>query len=121
MAPAAIPAPRLALNGIRKAYPGVLANDDVALTVQEGEIHALLGENGAGKSTLVKIIYGVLAPDEGQISWEGRPVRIASPHAARDLGIGMVFQHFSLFEALSVLENVALGFDAAMNRKALAK
>jgi ABC-type uncharacterized transport system ATPase subunit len=121
MAPTAAPAPRLALTGIRKAYPGVLANDDVALTVQEGEIHALLGENGAGKSTLVKIIYGVLAPDEGQIHWEGRPVTIPSPHAARHLGIGMVFQHFSLFEALSVLENVALGFDAAMNRKALAE
>jgi general nucleoside transport system ATP-binding protein len=115
-----MPPPRLALSGIRKAYPGVLANDDVALTVEEGEIHALLGENGAGKSTLVKIIYGVLAPDEGQINWEGRPVTIASPHAARHLGIGMVFQHFSLFEAMSVLENVALGFDSAMNRKALA-
>ncbi len=101
--------PRLQLTGIRKAYPGVLANDDVDLTVGQGEIHALLGENGAGKSTLVKIIYGVLAPDAGQISWEGRPVTIASPHAARHLGIGMVFQHFSLFEALSVLENVALG------------
>jgi simple sugar transport system ATP-binding protein len=114
-------AQRLALTGIRKAYPGVLANDDVDLTVHEGEIHALLGENGAGKSTLVKIIYGVLAPDAGEIRWEGRPVTIASPHAARRLGIGMVFQHFSLFEALSVLENVALGFDAAKDRKALAK
>ena len=113
--------PRLEMNGIRKAYPGVLANDDVDLVVQEGEIHALLGENGAGKSTLVKIIYGVLAPDAGEIRWEGRPVTIASPHAARQLGIGMVFQHFSLFEALSVLENVALGFDAATNRKDLAK
>ncbi len=113
--------PRLEMRGIRKAYPGVLANDDVDLVVQEGEIHALLGENGAGKSTLVKIIYGVLAPDAGEIRWEGRPVTIASPHAARQLGIGMVFQHFSLFEALSVLENVALGFDAAKDRKALAK
>ena len=113
--------PRLEMNGIRKAYPGVLANDDVDLVVQEGEIHALLGENGAGKSTLVKIVYGVLAPDAGEIRWEGRPVTIASPHAARQLGIGMVFQHFSLFEALSVLENVALGFDAATNRKDLAK
>ena len=113
--------PRLEMNGIRKAYPGVLANDDVDLVVQEGEIHALLGENGAGKSTLVKIVYGVLAPDAGEIRWEGRPVTIASPHAARQLGIGMVFQHFSLFEALSVRENVALGFDAATNRKTLAK
>jgi simple sugar transport system ATP-binding protein len=113
--------PRLQLSHIRKAYPGVLANDDVDLTVGQGEIHALLGENGAGKSTLVKIIYGVLAPDAGQISWEGRAVTVASPHAARHLGIGMVFQHFSLFEALSVLENVALGFDEASARKGLAQ
>jgi general nucleoside transport system ATP-binding protein len=113
--------PRLALTGIRKAYPGVLANDDVALTVEEGEIHALLGENGAGKSTLVKIIYGVLAPDEGEIRWSGQPVRIASPNAARQIGIGMVFQHFSLFEALSVLENVALGMDGEKNWKALSR
>jgi simple sugar transport system ATP-binding protein len=113
-------AQRLTLSGIRKAYPGVLANDDVDLTVGQGEIHALLGENGAGKSTLVKIIYGVLAPDAGEIRWEGRPVTIASPHAARQLGIGMVFQHFSLFEALSVLENVALGMDGERNWKALA-
>ncbi|NJN40296.1 MAG: ABC transporter ATP-binding protein, partial [Gammaproteobacteria bacterium] len=100
--------PRLQLNHIRKAYPGVLANDDVDLTVGQGEIHALLGENGAGKSTLVKIIYGVLAPDAGEIAWEGRTVTIPSPHAARSLGIGMVFQHFSLFETLNVVENVAL-------------
>ncbi len=99
----------------------MLANDDVALEVGQGEIHALLGENGAGKSTLVKIIYGVLAPDAGDIRWEGRQVTIPSPHAARDLGIGMVFQHFSLFEAMTVLENVALGFDAKLERKALAK
>ncbi len=112
---------RLVLSGITKAYPGVLANDDVALTVGEGEIHALLGENGAGKSTLVKIIYGVLAPDAGLILWEGRPVRVASPHAARSLGIGMVFQHFSLFDALTVLENVALGLDVRLDRKALAR
>ncbi|MEZ5860324.1 MAG: ABC transporter ATP-binding protein [Geminicoccaceae bacterium] len=111
---------RLVLSGIRKAYPGVLANDDVALTIGQGEIHALLGENGAGKSTLVKIIYGVLAPDAGEIAWEGRTVTIDSPHAARALGIGMVFQHFSLFDALSVLENVALGLDAKLDRKTLA-
>jgi simple sugar transport system ATP-binding protein len=111
---------RLVLSGIKKAYPGVLANDDVALTVGQGEIHALLGENGAGKSTLVKIIYGVLAPDAGEIAWEGRPVTIPSPHAARTLGIGMVFQHFSLFDALTVLENVALGLDAKLDRRTLA-
>jgi len=111
---------RLVLSGIKKAYPGALANDDVALTVGQGEIHALLGENGAGKSTLVKIIYGVLAPDAGEIAWEGRPVTIPSPHAARTLGIGMVFQHFSLFDALTVLENVALGLDAKLDRRTLA-
>ncbi|HRY23719.1 MAG: ABC transporter ATP-binding protein [Geminicoccaceae bacterium] len=112
---------RLVLSGIKKAYPGALANDDVALTVGQGEIHALLGENGAGKSTLVKIIYGVLAPDAGEIAWEGRPVTIPSPHAARTLGIGMVFQHFSLFDALTVLENVALGLDAKLDRRTLAE
>lgn len=112
--------PRLALTGIRKAYPGVLANDDVDLAVHEGEIHALLGENGAGKSTLVKIIYGVLAPDAGEIQWQGRPVTIASPHAARQLGIGMVFQHFSLFDSLTVAENIALGINAAETPEQLA-
>ena len=100
---------RLVLSGITKRFPGCLANDAVDLEVKPGEIHALLGENGAGKSTLVKIIYGVLAADEGTIRWEGQPVTIKDPNAARKLGIGMVFQHFSLFEALTVLENIALG------------
>ena len=90
--------PRLELRGITKTFPGVLANDDVSLTVMPGEIHAVLGENGAGKSTLMKIIYGALAADEGEILWNGEPVRIPSPTAARHLGIGMVYQHFSLFE-----------------------
>ena len=89
------------------------ANDNVNLKVKPGEIHALLGENGAGKSTLVKMIYGILAPDEGQILFDGAPSRISNPRAARRLGIGMVFQHFSLFEAMTVLENIALGLDAA--------
>jgi simple sugar transport system ATP-binding protein len=97
------------LRGIRKAWPAVLANDDVSLDISPGEIHAVLGENGAGKSTLVKIIYGVLQADAGEILWEGRRARIASPAAARALGIGMVFQHFSLFETLTVAENIALG------------
>ena len=101
--------PRLVLSKITKQYPGCLANDAVDLTVMPGEIHALLGENGAGKSTLVKIIYGVLAADSGTTSWEGQPITIKDPNAARKLGIGMVFQHFSLFEALTVLENIALG------------
>ncbi|MDP6706671.1 MAG: ATP-binding cassette domain-containing protein, partial [Alphaproteobacteria bacterium] len=103
MAPAgAEPTPLLALDGITKSFPGIRANDDVGLAVQPGEVHALLGENGAGKSTLVKIIYGVLAADAGSIRWQGREVTVASPAAARALGIGMVFQHFSLFEAMTV-------------------
>jgi len=98
----------LALKGIRKEFPGTIANDDVSLDVAPGQIHALLGQNGAGKSTLVKMIYGVLKPDAGSMSWEGRSVEIDSPNAARVLGIGMVFQHFSLFESLTVAENISL-------------
>lgn len=112
--------PRLQLNGITKAYPGCLANDDVDFKVMPGEIHALLGENGAGKSTLVKIIYGLLKADKGVIQWEGKEVVIPSPAAARALGIGMVFQHFSLFEALTVVENIALAFDGQFDLKTLA-
>ena len=114
-------APRLELRNVSKRFPGVLANDSVNLNVAPGEIHALLGENGAGKSTLVKIIYGVLHADEGEMLWDGTPVRVADPHAARDLGIGMVFQHFSLFEAMTVLENIALGVEKVSDMKALAK
>jgi ABC-type uncharacterized transport system ATPase subunit len=106
---AATPPPRLALAGIVKRYGAMLANDQVTLDVAPGEIHALLGENGAGKSTLMKIVYGVVKPDAGGIAWEGNPVTIADPNAARALGIGMVFQHFSLFETLTVAENIALG------------
>ncbi|HEV2513443.1 ABC transporter ATP-binding protein [Bosea sp. (in: a-proteobacteria)] len=102
---------RLALAHVSKSFPGVKANQDISLAVRPGEIHALLGENGAGKSTLVKIIYGVQRADEGQVSFDGRPVEIASPKAARKLGIGMVFQHFSLFDGMTVLENIALGLD----------
>ncbi|OIQ88873.1 galactose/methyl galactoside import ATP-binding protein MglA [mine drainage metagenome] len=115
------PVPRLALSGISKQFPGCRANDGVGLTLMPGEIHALLGENGAGKSTLVKIIYGVLQADSGRMEWDGRPVRIASPAAARRLGIGMVFQHFSLFESLSVAENIALGLDRPGPMKALVR
>ena len=111
--------PRLSLRGITKRFPGVLANDDVSFDVKPGEIHALLGENGAGKSTLVKMIYGIMQPDAGQISWNGQPVAIHNPKAARKLGIGMVFQHFSLFEALTVLENIALGMDAKIPQREL--
>ena len=99
----------LEAKGLRKVFPGVVANDGVDLTVRAGEIHALLGENGAGKTTLVKILYGVYTPDEGEIVLGGRPVKIGSPRDARDLGIGMVHQHFMLSEANTVAENVALG------------
>jgi general nucleoside transport system ATP-binding protein len=100
--------PRLELTGISKSYPAVKANQDVSLRVAPGEIHAVLGENGAGKSTLMKIIYGSVRPDQGEIRWDGDIVRISNPAAARALGIGMVFQHFSLFETLTVGENISL-------------
>ena len=103
--------PRLALHGISKRYGTLIANDRISLSVAAGEIHALLGENGAGKSTLVKVIYGVIQPDHGSIEWEGRAVAIRSPAQARRLGLGMVFQHFSLFETLTVAENIALALD----------
>lgn len=113
------PIPRLTLKNITKSFPGTLANDNVSFSIKAGEIHALLGENGAGKSTLVKMIYGLLKPDEGEILWEGEPVEIHNPKQARALGIGMVFQHFSLFEALTVVENIALGIDGKFGVKAL--
>ena len=100
--------PLLQLTGISKAFPGCIANEDIDLEVTPGEIHALLGENGAGKSTLVKIIYGVLRPDQGRLCWRGEETAIDNPASARSLGIGMVFQHFSLFESMTTLENVAL-------------
>lgn len=104
--------PLVEMSSISKAYPGCLANDAVDIKIYPGRVHALLGENGAGKSTLVKILYGILAQDTGDIKWRGKSVDIASPAIARKLGIAMVFQHFSLFESLSVLENIALGMDA---------
>jgi simple sugar transport system ATP-binding protein len=112
---------RLELSGITKRFGEVLANDAVSLSARKGEIKALIGENGAGKSTLMKIIYGVLEADAGEIRFEGQPVRIPNPRAARRLGIGMVFQHFSLFEPMSVLENIAIGMDRALDRRALEK
>ena len=101
----------LSVEGLTKAYPGVVANDHVSFAVEAGEVHALLGENGAGKSTLVKTIYGLVRPDAGRMSFAGAPYEPASPSAARAAGVAMVFQHFSLFEALSVAENVALGME----------
>jgi len=107
------------MSGITKRYPGCLANDGVSLIVERNQLHALLGENGAGKSTLVKIIYGVTKPDAGEIVWEGQPIEVRNPGHAQRLGIGMVFQHFSLFEALTVTENIALGLAGAAERAGL--
>src|SRR5690606_25131178 len=97
---------RLALEQITKRYPATIANDRVDLAVLPGEIHAVLGENGPSKSTLMNIIYGVTKPDSGRVFWDGKEIRIANPAAARQLGIGMVFQHFSLFDTLTVVENI---------------
>nr|WP_217360907.1 ABC transporter ATP-binding protein [Ruegeria sp. HKCCA5426] len=94
-----------------KAYPGVVANDQVSFDIGEGEVHALLGENGAGKSTLVKMIYGLVKPDSGTMLLRGQPFAPPEPRAARADGIAMVFQHFSLFDALNVAENIALGME----------
>ncbi|MEM6439990.1 MAG: ABC transporter ATP-binding protein [Pseudomonadota bacterium] len=99
----------LRVDGVTKRFPGVVANRDVSFEVRAGEIHALLGENGAGKSTLVKMIYGLQSPDKGALHLRGAPFAPASPGEARSAGVGLVFQHFSLFEALTVAENVALG------------
>ena len=114
------PVPRLELLGVTKRYPGIVACADVSLSVMPGEIHAVLGENGAGKSTLMKIIYGATRADAGQILLNGQEVSIANPAQARRLGIGMVFQHFSLFETLSVVENIALVLDEPFDLPALA-
>ena len=106
---------------VTKVFGTLKANDDVTLKVKPGEIHAFLGENGAGKSTLVKMIYGALQPTSGEFRWMGKPVAIANPAAARKLGIGMVFQHFSLFEALTVAENIALAMPGAFDMKKLSE
>jgi len=106
---------RLELSGISKQYPAVKANDGVNLKVKPGEIHAVLGENGAGKSTLMKIIYGAVRPDEGEIRWNGQEVAVTSPAHARALGISMVYQHFSLFDTLTAAENVWLGLDKTLS------
>jgi len=106
---------RLELVNISKQYPAVKANDAVNLQVQPGEIHAVLGENGAGKSTMMKMIYGAVRPDEGEIRWNGQAVNIRNPQEARALGISMVFQHFSLFDTLTAAENVWLGLDKSLS------
>ncbi|MEN9560179.1 MAG: hypothetical protein RLZZ502_1390, partial [Pseudomonadota bacterium] len=109
--------PRLELRHIHKRYPSVVANEDVSLTLMPGEIHAVLGENGAGKSTLMKIIYGSVSADSGSMRYNGEEVRVTNPVDARKLGIAMVFQHFSLFDSLTVAENIALALDKAHRPK----
>src|SRR4030042_808068 len=114
--------PLIALRGITKSFPGVIANDRVDLDIYGGEVHALLGENGAGKSVLMKILYGFYRADAGQILLNGVPISIASPHDARNARIGMVFQELQLIPVFSVAENIALflpDLKAVLNRKAL--
>ncbi len=98
----------LEMRHITKRFPGIVANDDVDFDLIEGEVHALLGENGAGKSTLMNILYGLYHPDEGEISIKGKPVRLGSPNAAIEAGVGMVHQHFMLIPVMTVAENIVL-------------
>jgi len=118
--------PVLELRGITKSFPGVLANDHIDLTLEEGEIHALLGENGAGKTTLMNILYGLYQPDEGQVIVHGQPVEVHSPSDAIANGVGMVHQHFMLIPVFTVTENVMLGEETTrlggfLDRKAAAQ
>jgi simple sugar transport system ATP-binding protein len=111
----------LELRGICKRYPAVVALDGASLGVKPGEIHAVVGENGAGKSTLMKIVCGAVRPDAGEVLWEGRAVSTGDPALARSLGIAMVFQHFALFETVTVVENIALALPGRFALRALAK
>lgn len=104
------------MNNITKRFPGVLANDQVNLTVKKGKILALIGENGAGKSTLMNILYGLVEPDEGEIKINGKVARISSPDVAISLGIGMVHQQFKLIESFSIADNICLGMEPTKNR-----
>ena len=103
--------PLLELRGITKRFPGIVANDHVDFELAKGEVHALLGENGAGKSTLMNILYGLYHPDEGEVRLRGEPVRIDSPNAAIEHGIGMVHQHFMLIPVMTVAENIVLAVE----------
>ena len=106
-------------KGINKEFGSVKANDDISISVKKSQIHVLLGENGAGKSTLVKIIYGLLQPDSGGLVFSSQKFSPKSPKDARELGVGMVFQHFSLFEPLTAFENILLGLDNEYKEKEL--
>ena len=108
-----VPSPALQLRGIVKTYGALRANDGVDLTVEWGEVHALLGENGAGKTTLMNVVYGLTSPDAGEVTFDGRPAHVSSPIDAIHLGIGMVHQHFMLVPPLTVAENVILGHETA--------
>lgn len=111
--------PLLQALGLTKYYGNFAANDAIDLDIRAGEIHALLGENGAGKSTLVKTVYGLIQPSAGELRWQGKRITLSGPAQARALGIGMVFQHFSLFDNLTVAENVALGLDGSESFKTI--
>src|SRR5205085_6847303 len=101
----------LEMRGIRKEFPGIVANDDVSLDIRAGEVHALLGENGAGKSTLMNILYGLYRHDAGEILLDGKPVSFGSAKDAIEAGIGMVHQHFMLIPVMTVAENIVLGME----------
>src|SRR5260370_35084423 len=103
--------PLLQTIGLTKRYGDFLANENIDIDIWPQQIHALLGENGAGKSTLVKTVYGLIQPSDGEMRWLGEKMVLSGPSEARARGIGMVFQHFSLFDNLTVAENVALGLD----------
>src|SRR5690606_6516119 len=106
-----IPAMRVELRGITKRFPGVIANEDVNLVVEPGQVHALLGENGAGKSTLMNVLFGLYRQTEGEVLLDGEPASFSSPADAIDAGIGMVHQHFMLVPVFTVAENVMLGVE----------
>lgn len=112
--------PLLEARQISKRFGDFVANDQISIRIFPGQIHALLGENGAGKSTLVKILYGTLQPSDGRLFWQGGALKLTNPAAARALGIGMIFQHFSLFDALTVTENIALALPGSFSPGTLA-
>src|SRR5260370_42207418 len=112
--------PLLQTVGLTKRYGDFLANDKIDIDIWPQQIHALLGENGAGKSTLVKTVYGLIQPSDGEMRWRGEKMVLSGPSEARARGIGMGFQHFSLFDNLTVAENVALGLDGKESFKDMA-